>query len=244
MKNQYVGDIGDYGKYGLLKYLALHDIIIGVNWYLTENDDSNDGKHISYLKDEKERVYDSEVYDLLKRIAGDKYKSVKMIKKAGIIPNALFFDDILNTTEFPCEKRRAIRIDWHAKAMKALHPVQLVFADPDNGTIGTKSPTSKDAEKYTTLEELADYYNRGQDVVYYCQKARRTDDQWNDKKNELKAVLPDVEIAVLTFVRGTRRSYIFGIHPERYAKYDQLIEEFINTDWGTVGKKRMFLREK
>lgn len=51
-------------------------------------------------------------------------------------------DDILNTTEFPCEKRRAIRIDWHAKAMKALHPVQLVFADPDNGTIGTKSSTS------------------------------------------------------------------------------------------------------
>lgn len=29
-------------------------------------------------------------------------------------------DDILNTTDFPCEKRRAIRIDWHAKAMKAL----------------------------------------------------------------------------------------------------------------------------
>ena len=29
-------------------------------------------------------------------------------------------DDILNTTEFPCEKRRAIRIDWHAEAMKAL----------------------------------------------------------------------------------------------------------------------------
>lgn len=175
MKNQYVGDIGDYGKYGLLKYLALRDIIIGVNWYLTENDDSNDGKHIAYLKN---------------------------------------------------EKRKAIRLDWHAKAMKALNPAQLIFADPDNGTIGTKSSTSKDAEKYTTLEELVDYYNRGQDVVYYCQRARRTDDQWTDKKNELKVVLPNVKIAVLTFKRGTQRSYIFGIHPERYAKYNQLIEGF------------------
>ena len=37
MKNQYVGDIGDYGKYGLLRFLAEKGIRIGVNWYLTEN---------------------------------------------------------------------------------------------------------------------------------------------------------------------------------------------------------------
>ena len=38
MKNQYVGDIGDYGKYGLLRFLSNHGIIIGINWYLTEDD--------------------------------------------------------------------------------------------------------------------------------------------------------------------------------------------------------------
>lgn len=42
MKNQYIGDIGDYGKYGMLRYLEKSGIKIGVNWYLTENDDSND----------------------------------------------------------------------------------------------------------------------------------------------------------------------------------------------------------
>ena len=30
MKNQYVGDIGDYGKYGLLRFLAKHGICIEV----------------------------------------------------------------------------------------------------------------------------------------------------------------------------------------------------------------------
>jgi hypothetical protein len=30
MKNQYVGDIGDYGKYGLLRFLANRGIRIGV----------------------------------------------------------------------------------------------------------------------------------------------------------------------------------------------------------------------
>jgi hypothetical protein len=42
MKNQYVGDIGDYGKYSLLRFLSLHGIQIGINWYLTENDQSSE----------------------------------------------------------------------------------------------------------------------------------------------------------------------------------------------------------
>ena len=42
MKNQYVGDIGDYGKYGLLRFLASNGIKIGVNWFLTENDEERE----------------------------------------------------------------------------------------------------------------------------------------------------------------------------------------------------------
>ncbi len=38
MKNQYVADIGDYGKYGLLRFLARKGIKVGVNWYLTPDD--------------------------------------------------------------------------------------------------------------------------------------------------------------------------------------------------------------
>ena len=34
MKNQYFGDIGDYGKYGLLRWLAGQGLSIAVNWYL------------------------------------------------------------------------------------------------------------------------------------------------------------------------------------------------------------------
>ena len=49
MKNQYVGDVGDYGKYSMLRFFADNGIKVGVNWYLTENDGSKDGKHTSYL---------------------------------------------------------------------------------------------------------------------------------------------------------------------------------------------------
>ena len=41
MKNQYVGDIGDFGKYSMLRAFIDAGIKVGVNWYLTEDDGSN-----------------------------------------------------------------------------------------------------------------------------------------------------------------------------------------------------------
>ena len=52
MKNQYFGDIGDYGKYGLLRWLAGQGLSIAVNWYLTPDNASNDGSIRVYVKKE------------------------------------------------------------------------------------------------------------------------------------------------------------------------------------------------
>ena len=38
LKNQYFGDVGDYGKYGLLRRIANNGIKIAVNWYLTRQE--------------------------------------------------------------------------------------------------------------------------------------------------------------------------------------------------------------
>ena len=98
MKNQYVGDIGDYGKYGLLRFLAGQGIKIGVNWYLTENDGSSDGRFTSYLKNSEEAIYDPELFNVLKEIAFRSDKTVKMIEDAHIIPNAEFYKEILKSS--------------------------------------------------------------------------------------------------------------------------------------------------
>ena len=86
MKNQYVGDIGDYGKYGLLRFLSNHGIRIGINWYLTENDRSNDGRFTSYFEMSSNRCCDPELFDALKEIAPRQDKNVQMIKNG---PNLL-----------------------------------------------------------------------------------------------------------------------------------------------------------
>lgn len=51
MQNRYVGDIGDFRKYALLKNIAKTGLSMGVNLYLTPAESHNaDGKHISYLQ--------------------------------------------------------------------------------------------------------------------------------------------------------------------------------------------------
>lgn len=222
MKNQYTGDIGDYGKYGMLRYLEKNGITIGINWYLTENDGSNDGKFIAYLDNNKERYRDPELFDLLKKIVMNEDKSVLMIEQAAIFSSACFYHEPISR-----EKRN----EWHDNALKVLKLPELVFWDPDNGPIGTKSKGSKDSEKYICPSEIVDYYNRGQNVLYYCQRARRTWEQWDKTKNEMIEYLPDARIYILTYHKGTQRSYIFVIHPEDGRRYTAILQKFLYTNW-------------
>jgi len=37
MQDKYVGDIGDFGKYALLKSLAKRDVPLGIVWCLTND---------------------------------------------------------------------------------------------------------------------------------------------------------------------------------------------------------------
>lgn len=231
MKNQYIGDIGDYGKYGLLRFLSSNGLKIGVNWYLTLDDGSNDGKKRAYLDKEDDRLYDPELFDVLKGIAGNPEKTVRMIEESRLFQNVCYYHEVIGTPD---------RTRWHKQALEKLTDADLIFCDPDNGTLGQKSLKSKDAEKYISPTEIVDYYNRGQNVVYYCHKARRTEDAWTAAKLEMLKYLPDTKIYILTYHRGTQRSYIFVIHPEDYRSYCNMLYEFERTIWC---RNRLFTRE-
>lgn len=228
MKNQYVGDIGDYGKYGLLRAFS-SQCKIGVNWYLTENDRTNDGNIRQYLNQPEKRAYDPELYDALKEIDLCQDKSVALVESANLIPGAVYYSTILKSESLTPDERRSFRCEWHRDALNALEDAELVFCDPDNGPLGSKTIGSKQSEKFVSLDELADYYNRGQNIVYYCQKARRTEAQWNKTKYEIQSKLADASVMVLTFHSGTQRSYIFAVHPTDYPKYRNIANLFLQT---------------
>jgi len=73
MRNQFVGDIGDYFKYGLLRTL-MPGRKLGVAWYLFPDDPaSSHGSHINYLEDpETWRNLDPKLFDTLLEIIKNK----------------------------------------------------------------------------------------------------------------------------------------------------------------------------
>ena len=234
MKNQYVGDIGDYGKYGLLRFLASHGIKIGVNWYLTENDGSTDGKFTTYLKNPADRVYDPELFDALQNIADHPDKTVKMIKQAGIIPDAEVFGEMLKSSSLKADAREWNRRLWFNNSTLMLGNAELIFADPDNGISYRKTARTKDSEKFILPEDVAEYYNSGRNVVYYCHKGRRKQEAWDQAKEEIRNHIRDAQLLAVTCHRGTQRSYIFVLHPDCYMKYEKIITAFLDSEWGNM----------
>lgn len=239
MKNQYIADIGDYGKYGLLRFLAGKGIKIGVNWYLTSDDGSSDGKFTGYLENEKERFRDPELFDSLRHIAGCPEKSVEMIQNEGLIPGACYYAEPIPCTGQDMRARRINRSLWFNNSTLYLHDAELIFADPDNGNTMVKKEGSKGIEKYTLPQELKEYYNHDHNVVYYCSKGRRKWEAWEDTKTEMQSVLPDCNIYALTFHKGTQRTYIFLIHPKDFQRYMRILSEFLRSSWKPVTGKEV-----
>ena len=234
MKNQYVGDIGDYGKYGLLRFLSNRGIKIGINWYLTEDDKSSDGKFIEYLKKPVDRVYDPELYDALQKIAFRSDKTVKMVEDSGIIQGAEFFGEILKTSTLEAKARKWTRRTWFNNSTLILQDAELIFADPDNGISFTKTARSKGSEKFILPDEVCEYYHSGKNIVFYCHKGRRKEEDWEQAKTEIRKYLRGAQILAVTCHRGTQRSYIFILHPDCFHRYEQILKAFLNSAWGEM----------
>ena len=116
MQNRYTGDLGDFGKYGLLRALVSGTPVsgtqvsgtqvsgegqeppqLGVVWYLTPDESkSRDGRQTRYLGlDEKKRRQftecDEKLYLTLGDIVGAKARSVKAVQQSAILPEGTIY---------------------------------------------------------------------------------------------------------------------------------------------------------
>ena len=58
MQDRYTGDLGDFSKLGILRTLQTAGLSIGVNWYLTPDENHNgDGRHVKYLDQEEYKAF-------------------------------------------------------------------------------------------------------------------------------------------------------------------------------------------
>ena len=252
MKNQYVGDIGDYGKYSLLSAFIDAGINVGVNWYLTKEDGSSDGGFTDYLKKEDMRKYSPLIFDALSLIAYKNNKCIADIENSGILPGALFYSELFSP-EGKKEERLQKREKWFKRSKGILSKAELVFMDPDNGLLVSSDVGKRGTEKYILSNEIEDYFNDGHDVVYYCHKGRRTLDKWQSYKDMMGEIIGDARTIVLTYHKGTQRSYVFLVHDEHYFKYRKIIETLLHkwkgvfneeyTSRGTFSKNHKFISD-
>ena len=234
MKNQYIGDIGDYGKYGLIRFFRDAGIKIGINWYLTPNDNRTDGNHTEYLYDERMRIYDEKVFDAMKELAFRSDKCIQMVEENGILDGICFYNNEMNFDQYHWSERTNKRYRWHLQALDILRNVDLVFMDPDNSLSLTKKATQKGAQKYILPIEICDYYNRGQQIVYYHHRSRSNETGWMKEKTQIKTFLPEACLLAVTFHRWSSRTYIFVLQKEKFELYKQIINRFLSSEWGTT----------
>ena len=233
MQDAYVGDIGDYGKYGLLRVMEKSGLEIGINWYKVvprKAGKQNDGKYISYLTAPCEyRHFDPELFDKLSQIVlWEQDRRIERVEQAGLL-HAKFYSE-------PLEKERR---EWHIKALETLRDVDVVFLDPDNGLeTRTMEMRGTATEKHACRREIKDYYCAGKSVVLYQHLPQMT-------KKEVcieelvyfgKHVLGADELHILEFPRYTTRFYACFLHYD-HAKIMRAGIESMDRNWKGICRR-------
>ena len=135
MQDRYVGDVGDFVKYGLLRAIR-GTKRLGVAWYLHPNvGPAGDGRHTAYLQNPDEwRHLDAELFDVLRELIAHR-RSVANIQQSGILGNAAFAAERLEVAGIKVRDRPRWRNQWFGRIKRQLTDCDLVFADPDNGLV-------------------------------------------------------------------------------------------------------------
>ena len=233
MQDRYTGDIGDFGKLGLLRQLERARLSLGVNWYRTPDETHNsDGLHVGYLQNDAYRSCDPQLWSALGQIVWSGRRNISALEQAGIL-SARYFSRLLDSSSGDKIARQAVRTDWHMQALQALHGCDIVFVDPDNGLIVPSADGTAKSNKYVLPYELAEYYHAGSSIIYYQHKARRPDEFYIDQHRQLvsSGAFPVATSLGLKFTKTSLRYYFCAIRPEHEKAVSACIQQMMSSPW-------------
>jgi hypothetical protein len=245
MQDRYVGDLGDFGKYGLLRGLFRSGnlskrLVLGVLWYLVPDESHNaDGKHVNYLIDSRLgsaalRSCDPALFDALSNILKRRARTVAEVETSNILPSTtLYFRNTLDFRGVPRSKRKRAREGWFAAALEATRGADVVFLDPDNG-LQTKTPaTHLKGPKFAYYSDLSQLVARGQSLIIYhhiCRQGAALDQVRRRLRDLREIVGPSPDVFALLYRRGSCRAYLFvDLRPRQLHRFAR---EFLQTSWG------------
>ena len=247
VQNRYVGDVGDFGKYGLLKAFAGDDLRLGVVWYLNKGEEANrDGGFTAYLDDEESRLgrCDPALFKALRDLVRGGDRSVEAVRTRGVLPaGTVFYDAPLPHKNLTPAHSRELRANWCRGAVAATTEADVVFLDPDNGLAGKSARQGgRNGVKYVFCEELRPHLDRDQSLVIYHHQGRSAslEQQITERVQMLRRQFTGLGSAwALTYHRQQARAYLV-LAAERHAcALRERTMAFVAGPWG-AGKQPHF----
>ena len=244
MQDKYVGDIGDFGKYCLLRALSGNGKRqLGVVWYFVNGDRTmnNDGKHIRYLgvdKDSEGNFIDFPQRAKLKlrQVNQGVYDGLKTIVLESRVVAAIEAHDseVLPTGTKYYRQPVPVgeRDDWLSEAIAETKGAQIVFLDPDNGLARSSLHV-----KHVLHDDLRKFWDcdGGRVLVLYHHPSRNGthDVQIRNLKSEIERDVLEgrsVTVLPLRYRRGTSRAYFVIVPTSERDKWQGILNEFL-LDW-------------
>ena len=228
MKNQYVGDINDFRKYGLIRTLLGNDrLTAGVFWLLTPDDGRQDGSRLQYLNNgNHEGTLDPVLFSKLHNaVHTRRERSVAIIEDMGLLPRTRFVSDLIpdNATG---------RSTVFRAGMAQLANCDLIFFDPDNGLeVKSKQLGSKGSNKYLYLNEVESAFHRGHSLLIYQHFPREKRPQYIAKR--VLQLRQKTSNAVI-FSIATDHVCFFLVAQPRHLRDFQIQVETLRSKWSSA----------
>ena len=238
MQDRFVGDIGDFGKYGLLRALTgiwpplppEDRLSLGVVWY--RNEDTKGGpskrKNTEYLFDPHSpifREYDHQLHDILKEIVSSS-PSLEAVESSFILgEDSCFYEEIV-------PQNTVARKDWAKKSQEITREMKVIFLDPDTGIApsSVKMGTKKSL-KYIFPEEILPFLSpeRNQTIIIYQHYAR--DQKGRENQMFLWKTAIEGFYRIPRILATSQRAFIILPTPDHAANIDKRLHNLTNR-WG------------
>ena len=235
MQDRFVGDIGDFGKYGLLRALtgiwpeAEPHLSLGVMWYRNAEESSkprSPAKDAGYLdKPDRFRDCDPVLFDVLSEIVTSGERNLCVLERSGVLGETAFHGQTV-------PKDADARKQWANRALKAVGDSTVVFVDPD---VGLAPATAENSPAHARLAEIKPVVERAQTLVIYQSFGRN--EEHPEQMARWMESLPQAFsfegiIRILRFRPYNPRAFIILPAAEHAEIIDARLKKMLDGPWG------------